>query len=1239
MAAKKRATEKISNPKAKKSKVKHREMEGILSNLEATYSKLIPREDAPTEKRIAAEMAAFEKKKSRARKGREHFESSFQPGRGEKVLAAVEPTFWLDRLSEYKERKTEALRSSLRFTSFDPSSSPPLPGPSIPGTNNWTPIGPSVISRGQAAGRPAVSGRVSGIAVAPGGSVVYVATANGGVWRSDNGGASWRSTMEAFDLNPTSFASTSLACGAIAIDENNPNRVYVGTGEGDSNALFATRLIDTLPSYRGIGPIRTDDGGATWVTEPTAPTSQTLAGAAFFALAVDPADPESVVAATTTGLYQRTVVGPTFQWVQRRTGIHASVVVAHAGGTTTFYAAAWGGPVYRSTNGTTWSKVGTAFPTDVGRVALGVQRHNPNVLYALVATTEGDLHGVYRLDGAAGPWKKVAGAPASLLGGSQGDYDLAVAVDPGNVSRIYLGGDAVLSSEEWTGAIYRCQVKPSGEAYSMAAKKIGAHTHSDVHVLVHEPGNADALWAGCDGGLFFNSNPAGDGSFEPRNTGLATLCTNYFGQHPTEAAVIFCGLQDNGTARSVGEECWRHVLYADGGYCVVNWADPFKVLVYANGTAYLATDGGQDYGSWSAFEAPWQIMAEPLVGTPFNPARPGDADTVAFGVGSTVYISDNFGSTWPTTVTVSSGGAIYSMVFASPTRLFLGTTNGHVYRLDKSVGSWGPPVRLDNVAAGPLELVGMISDIGVDWSDAALNSIYVTFAGSGDYRHVWHFDGTRWQARSGPAGDNKPRLLDVEHNAIVVDADAPANVYVGADIGVWHSIDGGSTWTPLPNGLPDAPVFDLQIHRGARLLRASLHGRGLFEYKLDPPVPPDVELYVRDTALDTGRGAVKDGLSDPSVWPTRTVWHWNSANIKVDAPTPLGYQTPTDKIDFFQFNEVIADGSQGVGTIGPPNIVDNRVYVEAHNRGRVDASAVQVMVAVTNASLGLGLLPAGYEMNVQSGTPFAGDNWITLGVKTLSDLRAGFPQVAAFDLPSTLLPLPASLPGQSHFCLVAFLHSPVQDPYTNTERNVDLLTLQDRKVAQKSLHIVEFVGTSQPPRNGMAIWAMIDLNGVVMKRRGLIDIILDAQGYPGQLHLAVPQKLIPADLREQSKHFAARSNKSLRAWVDNHMKVAERLYWEGRYRKEHHDKLIDAMRLVREQPLLKARGSDGISILRNIELGPKDTHTLFIKIEPPEKVRKGDLYEFHLMPRDAKTGTLLGGGTYRVVFNRQARKG
>jgi hypothetical protein len=803
--------------------------EWLFPILESAYSKLVPREQAEAEAAAAGEAPAA------PAEGVEGFRSSLQPNRGETVLAAVPHDVWLDRLSEYKRRKAAAVRRAA------PAVTAPPPAPVIPGERNWAPLGPSVVLNGQAHGLPPVGGRVSGIAVAPGGQRVYAASANGGVFRSDDRGVSWRSLMDAFDVDPTQFASTSLACGAIAIDPSDPNRVYVGTGEGDTYAIFRRRIISALPAYRGIGPIRSDDGGETWVSEATASTSPSLAGQAFFALAVDPTDRENVIGATSQGLYQRVMLpGGNPEWTQRRTGVHSSVVVASAPGGTRFWAAEWGKGVLQSSDGVTWSAVTTGFPASgVGRIALAVQPNNPDLVYAAVADTQGVLLGVFRLDSVSGPWKQIAGPPRVLPvrnGRSQGDYDLAIAVGPVDANLVYLGGSYFDDNEYYPASVWRCQIQASGSGYRMNSASIGVNAHADVHVLVHAPGDPDALWLGCDGGIFLNRAPRASGIFDSRNNGLACLCPNFFAQHPTDPNILLCGLQDNGTARTGGGPIWKHVNWGDGGYCLINWADPQQVLVFMNGNVLRATDGGQDHGSWTvtadAEEFGWASMTEPIVAPPYDPSQPATATLVALAAGQTVYLSTDFGATWASTVEIPTAAITFALAFASASRLYVGTAAGEVFRVDRSGSSW-VVTRIDNAPAGPLGLAGLVSDIAVDWTDASTNSIYVAFGGIGDYRHVWHFDSTRWQARSGPAGPGANNLLDVEHNAITVDRQAPDHLYAGADIGIWHSPDRGQTWFPLPNGLPDAPVFDLQIHPTRRLLRAATHGRGLYEYPLD----------------------------------------------------------------------------------------------------------------------------------------------------------------------------------------------------------------------------------------------------------------------------------------------------------------------------------------------------------------------------------------------------------------------
>ena len=125
--------------------------------------------------------------------------------------------------------------------------------------------------------------------------------------------------------------------------------------------------------------------------------------------------------------------------------------------------------------------------------------------------------------------------------------------------------------------------------------------------------------------------------------------------------------------------------------------------------------------------------------------------------------------------------------------------------------------------------------------------------------------------------------------------------HTGADIGCWRSLDSGTTWQPFSEGLPDAAIFDLKLHGPRRLLRASTHGRSVFERTLDNAPKAGVELYVRDTQLDQGRFPTSNGLPDPTQ-PGEVVRHWRGPDIKVDTPNSAGdYQFPlTGTIDFLK---------------------------------------------------------------------------------------------------------------------------------------------------------------------------------------------------------------------------------------------------------------------------------------------------------------------------------------------------
>src|SRR5262249_18387710 len=152
---------------------------------------------------------------------------------------------------------------------------------------------------------------------------------------------------------------------------------------GEGNTVFVINgQIFGSSAFFGVGPLRTDDGGQNWIIEPTAPDSPSLQGSAFYELAVDPGDRERVVAATLRGLYRREPDGAGgWHWRQKLTGIFTAVRAARAGNATTFYAARWGGGVFRSPDGDGWTSM-PGFPTaNVGRVGLACPRNNPNLVY------------------------------------------------------------------------------------------------------------------------------------------------------------------------------------------------------------------------------------------------------------------------------------------------------------------------------------------------------------------------------------------------------------------------------------------------------------------------------------------------------------------------------------------------------------------------------------------------------------------------------------------------------------------------------------------------------------------------------------------------------------------------------------------------------------------------------------------------------------------------------------------
>ena len=498
----------------------------------------------------------------------------------------------------------------------------------VDAAGRWVPIGPSVVRRGQAVDRPRVAGRVRDIAVDTTGLRAYAATAQGGVWYTDDGAATWSPVGGWSERRRIrGGAVNAQACGCLLVDFNAMpllDVVLIGTGEPNflpvgTAAPTGETTIDGVGVLAAIGPTFPAGQAEPWEVD-TGIT--TLEGLGIFKLLRSPASTPGQAA---VGVTQDVVIACTTNgaFLGRRQSLPAGggnpvrdgyAWQRLAAVTTAFPAAAisdgvWlpGGRLVLAVSGR-----GLVFSDNLGAAVTPLPLTNPvaitghlslaatgNTVYAIGET--GGNPALWRVADAtvAAPTADDVGTPGAATGvpatlwGTQRDYDQCIAVDTvGPVQRVYFGGSSFSygpADGDWGASLYCFDVAASGVPNppfvlqatvgvssaaalpggdgATAAGAIGNNVHGDVHRIVLT-GNAPPrrqVWAATDGGIFVSDRSGRVGTFAACNTGLASLQPVFVRSHPVNGHLVATGCQDNGTQVRIGDSVWDEPFTGDGG--------------------------------------------------------------------------------------------------------------------------------------------------------------------------------------------------------------------------------------------------------------------------------------------------------------------------------------------------------------------------------------------------------------------------------------------------------------------------------------------------------------------------------------------------------------------------------------------------------------------------------------------------------------------------------------------------
>ena len=695
-------------------------------------------------------------------------------------------------------------------------------------------------------GSAAMSGRVAALAAVHEGSrlTVYVGAASGGVWKSVNGGTTYKPV---FDKQPVQ------SIGAIAVDPKNPQVVWVGTGEA------WTRNSVSI----GDGVYKSSDGGDNW-TNVGLKESERVAK-----ILVDPTESNVVYVCVpgklwsdsdVRGVYKTTDGGKSWTRVLKgaNTSTGCSMLSLDPQNPKTIFAGMWdfrrkgwtfrsggdgpaaasGSGLFKSTDGgASWTelddKSAQGLPSKPwGRIAVSVAPSKPNVVYAFIEAAV-PKNGLYRSEDGGRTWEVRDRSQAMIW---RPFYFANLIVDPKNENRLYKPDLNLVVSND------------GGSSFS----NISGGAHGDFHDVWIDPQSPDHLITGDDGGVWY-SYDAGNKWWKGDNLPISQFY--HVSVDMDRPYHVYGGLQDN--SAWVGESQypggitnsrWENMYNGDGFWIFVDPLDPDYIYAeYQGGEIGRVNRKTHETRNIKPLPGYKEGKLRFNWNTPIHlsPTRKG---TIYLG-SQFLFRSRDFGQTWErvspdlTTndstkqqqeqsggVTVDNSAAethttIYAIAESpkNPAVIWAGTDDRNLQVTRDGGKTWTNVVA--NVRGLPAN--AWVSSIEAGHFDEG--TVYAsfdlhTFGDMRSYAYKSTDFGKTWSPLVGAESPVRGYAHVIKEDLVNRDL-----LFLGTELGLWVTLDGGKQWAHYKGGdLPAVAVRDLAIHPRDDDLVIATHGRGIW---------------------------------------------------------------------------------------------------------------------------------------------------------------------------------------------------------------------------------------------------------------------------------------------------------------------------------------------------------------------------------------------------------------------------